>query len=178
MPCMFRDNEMYWWYVLMLLYHKTKYVEIVKIDSIVPKRNNDFAYLWKSWIIFSFSWFSYMYDEAGVRGIHKHIVGGEIGSLGYAPPLPICPPPLLYTLFRCLVAEFCSYLVLLGMLWRCWGWILGNGKIIIRLLHARSPPEPCRAPGTQQLHFCSCGNWILTSRLVRECYREQKFLYT
>ena len=32
----------------MLLYHKTKYVEIVKIDSIVPKRKNDFAFAWKS----------------------------------------------------------------------------------------------------------------------------------
>lgn len=93
---MFRDNEMYWLYVLMLLYHKTKYVEIVKIDSIVPKRKNDFANVWKSWIIFSFSWFSYMYDKAGVRGIHEHIVGGEIGSLEYAPPPP--PPPHLYTL--------------------------------------------------------------------------------
>ena len=77
----------------MLLYHKTKYVEIVKIDSIVPKRNNDFAFVWKSRIIFSFSWFSYMYDKAGVRGIHEHIVGGEIGSLGYVPP----PPPSPYT---------------------------------------------------------------------------------
>ena len=35
----------------------------------------------------------YMYDKAGVRGIHEHIVGGEIGSLGYVPP----PPPSPYT---------------------------------------------------------------------------------
>ena len=70
----------------------------------------------------------YMYDKAGVRGIHEHIVGGEIGSLEYAsPPAPPLPymPPHLYTLgvFRCLVAKFCSYLslsmVLLGMLQRC-----------------------------------------------------------
>ena len=37
----------------------------------------------------------YMYDKAGVRGIHEHIVGGEIGSLGYAPP----PSPYTFCVY-------------------------------------------------------------------------------
>ena len=78
----------------MLLYHKTKYVEIVKIDSIVPKRNIMTLLTSEHHESYSLSLGShtiYMYDKAGVRGIHEHIVGGEIGSLEYAPPLPRPP---------------------------------------------------------------------------------------